>query len=156
MAMHDSERLSNAYHEAAHAVAALVQGCSILDCTLSADGSAGRVNIPDFYPDRADPAELRRYAIICLAGWEAQLRREPDLIEDTFAGSIESDRQSARICVGHAVTGEAERQATYAQWCDDARRLVAKNWAAIQRVGAALADRGNLAAEEVASLIADR
>jgi hypothetical protein len=150
--MHNPQVLSVAYHEAAHAVAAVVQGCPILGCQLWPDGESGRLNQPPFVPEKADPADLRKYAIIALAGWEAQLHYEPDLNPDLHAGSIEGDVQTARRCVGNAVASEEERQATLKQWRVEASRLVVENWPAIVRIGDALADRGSLTPDEIAAL----
>jgi len=94
---------SIAIHEAGHAVAALLQDIPIIDCTLAHAGEAGRVNLTDFVPEGASYDALVRYAITYLAGWQAQLVREPDLNLEVFHTSIESDMFNARRCIGNAV-----------------------------------------------------
>ena len=151
--MYERDLLSIAYHEAAHAVVAIAQNCPVIDCTLDPDGMAGRLNIPPLICENADFDELRKYAIIALAGWEAQLYYEPDLNATLFEASIESDQQSARRCVGYAVAGECERFALLAEWRLQSRKLVVSNWVSIKQVGQSLANHGKLSANEIISLI---
>jgi hypothetical protein len=149
--MRDPHILSIAYHEAGHAVAALVQGCPVTGCTLDPEG-VGELKFPAFDAEGADPATLRKYAIIALSGWEAQLHQEPDLSVALFASSIECDMRSARECVGRAVAGEAERRATLAAWQAEACLLVAAHWRAIEAIGNALVVRHALTGEEIKAI----
>jgi hypothetical protein len=145
--------ISLAYHEAGHAVALIVQGLEFTECSINIVGENGRVQIPAFDPAGADANELKKYAVSCLAGWEAQLRHEPDLNLDLYKNTIERDLMNARSLIGHISASDEDRQAIFDQCKHMARSMIEENWAKIEKLARALQERHRLTGYEISALI---
>jgi hypothetical protein len=150
-----------AHHEAGHAVAAFRDNYSVIkEIWISPhliDGRYGNtVRINSVANKDLTDAENQKWhedeMIICCAGPEAERRFNPK--RQKMAAS---DRHELDRLIDSAVgLSQQEREALARHAKVNANALVYREWPAIERVAAALFDRGNLTGDDVARLIGGR
>jgi ATP-dependent Zn protease len=155
-------REATAYHEAGHAVAAWTLGYRPTTATILAAGdSAGQVRHENPFPgislefDGSDRTRLRveRAIMICFAGPVAQKRYRPT----SWRGWHGAADYATAAELAFRVCGSREIASAFLKWLDlRAGSLIADHWDAVERVAAALLERGALGHEEIASLMAAR
>jgi ATP-dependent Zn protease len=151
--------MSIARHEAGHAVVADVQGLTVIDRRVDLAAQNGCTRFPEFDPNGAERGDLEKYAVVALAGWEAQIHREPDLNRALYEDSIQRDIDQACSLIRCIPVSDEDRQAIYDQCNARARALVKENDAKIDTLAAALLqaasdDGGHLSGAAIEKLIA--
>ncbi len=149
-----------AYHEAGHAVVARYLGVELTEVTIERRGRyLGRVEA--LVPDPARHARRRprlgdavRQAAICLAGSVAE-KRVHEWVE--WRGS--SDDRTMALAVLEAATGSLPQTTALMEYAWAVTRDFLHDeraWAAVERVAAALLERGTLRLRELKRLIPRR
>jgi hypothetical protein len=149
----DTHLMSIALHEAGHAVALTVQGIDVTECWIDTVAGNGRTEHPEFDPNGAEASDLQKYAVACLAGWEAQIHHEPTLNPDAYANSIQSDLNKARSLIVCIPVSDEHREAIYDQCKRRARALIQENFAKVDKLAVALIERHRLSGPYIAELI---
>lgn len=116
---------AEAWHEAGHAVAALVYGGEVRLVTLESEleGHAGHVEVAWHQPE--SPSRARRLAAVALAGPIAELvHLGEDALDDPRAlSSWSGDWSEAEASLGAAVKSEADRDALRRELVREVRAL---------------------------------
>jgi hypothetical protein len=152
-------KTATAYHEAGHAVAGHSLGITLYSATIvPSDDASGKVEHRslfrrEFYFDGSDRARLlaERYIMTCLAGPLAHRRYA---LKSWRRWHAEDDHYKARgiaemVCGGRG--GEEEAAALLRYLLVRTKRFVELplRWSQIERVAAALQQRGKLTGQEI-------
>ncbi len=150
----DTERQAAAYHEAGHAATHLHFGHDVLQVTIEDDSeAAGHVYTYGLmmYEPRHRKTLVREHIIVCYAGGEAQRRITPSVepwhVEDDEAQAFDLLRECPPRGVSYV--GDDAYCARLEQLRSEARRLVGRLWPEIERIAAALLERGTLSGAEL-------
>jgi len=140
---------ATAYHEAGHAVAAIVRGVRVKHATIApGENSAGHIRLLGRVPKQIGAMHNR--GMIALAGEAAQRRFSPRSVRQHHGGS---DRDAVRRFALDA-SGSAEvAQCLVDLWQAQANDLVQARWAVIQRVAAALLEKQMVGGAELQRLV---
>jgi ATP-dependent Zn protease len=148
----DTELECTAYHEAGHAVAALVQGREVSEVTIVPDakgdtlGHLRQDSLPALVLDQCDPgapeqrAGVEREILFCFAG---------PIAEEIFCGRKNHDGASGDMTcalrLASFLCGNVDETAAYFdRLLLQARDLVLSHWPAVKRVADELLDRRTL------------
>jgi hypothetical protein len=103
-------------------------------------------------------ADLRAYALCSLAGPLAERMLSGDWragTADRTRGHHASDERGARVIIEHMTDGQRAADVLQIQVEIEAKALVKSQWPAIERVAAALLERGRLEGDDVARVVAE-
>ncbi len=140
---------ATAYHEAGHAVAAIVRGVRVKHATIAPSGnSAGHVHLPGHMPKQIGAMHDR--GMIALAGEAAQRRFSPRSVRQHHGGS---DREMVREFALRASGSAKVAQCLVDLWQAQADDLMQARWAAVQRIAAALLERQTVDGVELRRLV---
>ena len=155
-----------AYHEAAHAVACVVQDLSMKEVTIEPgkiEGCLGHIthHSPEGYDFRGSRARgqkkvARQMVIVCYAGFEAQQRLNPSASDEH--SQIDVNDASSLLNDYHVYNVKKfEENNNYIydfidKLRDEARRLVKREWSAIEAVASRLLEKRTLSELEVKSI----
>lgn len=154
-----------AYHEAGHAVAAVVQGLEVQRATIAADheewGCVEVAPVEDDFSPEWDPPEkvkevLEPRLVTLLAGRVAEELRAGGVALSETDESDWGDRQAVVEFADCLAGGPEQTQTLVDSLIERARELLIENWPAVAAVAQALLERETLSGEEVAAAIGPR
>jgi len=147
--MSSTATAATAYHEAGHAVAAIVRGVRVKHATIAPSGnSAGYIRLLGHIPKQIGAMHDR--GMIALAGEAAQRRFISRSVRQHHG---ESDREMVREFALRASGSAKVAQCLVNLWQAQADDLVQARWAVIQRVAAALLEKQMVDGAELQRLV---
>jgi len=162
-----SRRLKRtAYHEAGHAAVLLVYDLPFDSVTIkptedSTGGSRGHILKPNpmmFEGGKRERNQIvRQYIVSAYAGFEAERCFDPNadegLSEEDFSNAWNLPRDWDLPIKGCSYIGDEVYEQYLARQRQQARALVRKHWALVERLAQALLERETLSGEQAESLV---
>jgi len=154
----------NAYHEASHAVAAIVQGLSIVSITIKPDeeslGACFRPDINEFGKTnmRVFKQIVRKYMIGSYAGYQGEKLidfspdEEPSKDDYDNAKSLAHD---SRLSPDSTYYDDEAYQKYFKRIKNEAAKLIQQNRGMVKKVAKKLLEKETLSGEQVAKLISE-
>jgi hypothetical protein len=152
-----AERVATAYHEAGHAVMALLLGREPKGASIQRRGDvAGFVDFDKDFPasmlsyfDKSEPKRIyfEMRVMITVAGTVAHDILTPGRPHD--AGDDMDDREARDLFLDHWEASNDEREAYIGRLVGRARDALLASWPAVERVARALLENGELSRSEL-------